>query len=660
MFEPTHRKIRGFALDPTFSTTLAYHLTNEVVYKVRWENDIQPGPIGEYLEVVDYDPMKQCMYEAANLNEAGVLNEQGYPLSEADPKFHQQQVYAVVMTTIETFEKALSRKIIFTKRDPNYNNGSSQFIKRLRIYPHALYQQNAYYSPDKIALLFGYFRAGGSWTANNIPNSTVFTCLSPDIVAHESTHAMLHSLLPFLNHDTNPDMLAFHEGFADIIALLQRFSFRSLVKQQITNSRGDLYSPANMLGSLGFQFGQATSSNRQALRSYLVQQDKQGNYSMVKSDPTKYQESDEAHDRGAILVAIVFDAFARLYNYNVADLLRLASNGSGILAPGAISPDLADRLSTEACSIASKLSLICIRALDYCPPTDMTFGDYLRALITADVEYNPDDHGGLRYALLEAFKAWGVLPVNLTTFSVQSLLWSKIDDYYANDTNSLPMVDALKSSFKFILDTQENNQLKRDPISLRQRLEIKNAIERILSENDRQNIFDATQVLGMQMHQLFDRKFGLYYKGMEKLLGMCFDPINYEWVDDETKQTVKLKAQARDKFQVYNCRPFIRGKADGTGSTKQILISFLQKVFVDLKGSLYEGYFDNDQYAFRGGATVVVDLATYDINYAIVKSVSSSNRLRNQLDYALAHQAANGNSALLMQGDEPFAALHLH
>ena len=33
------------------------------------------------------------------------------------------------------------------------------FVRKLRIYPHALREANAYYDPDKIALLFGYFRA---------------------------------------------------------------------------------------------------------------------------------------------------------------------------------------------------------------------------------------------------------------------------------------------------------------------------------------------------------------------------------------------------------------------------------------------------------------------------------------------------------------------
>ena len=38
--------------------------------------------------------------------------------------------------------------------------GLEPFVRRLRIYAHALRERNAYYSPDKKALLFGYFPAG--------------------------------------------------------------------------------------------------------------------------------------------------------------------------------------------------------------------------------------------------------------------------------------------------------------------------------------------------------------------------------------------------------------------------------------------------------------------------------------------------------------------
>ena len=40
--------------------------------------------------------------------------------------------------------------------------------------------------------------------------------------------------------------------------------------------------------------------------------------------------------------------------------------------------------------MAERLLTICIRALDYCPPTDITFGEYLRALVTADYDLKPD------------------------------------------------------------------------------------------------------------------------------------------------------------------------------------------------------------------------------------------------------------------------------
>lgn len=60
----------------------------------------------------------------------------------------------------------------------------------------------------------------------------------------------------------------------------------------------------------------------------------------VEPDPSKYHTLTDPHSRGGILVAAVFDAFTRLYRYRVADLMRLATNGSGILAQGEIHPDL--------------------------------------------------------------------------------------------------------------------------------------------------------------------------------------------------------------------------------------------------------------------------------------------------------------------------------
>ena len=205
---------------------------------------VQPGPCGEYIEVIDFDPPSGCWYEPVDLSDEAVASQQGLTPSEGNPQFHQQFVYAVAMKTIRHFERALGRKIVWyprlTRTTPARGRVQCRrdYVQRLRIYPHALRDANAYYDPDKTALLFGYFAAADQSQGANYPGGLVFTCLSPDIVAHETTHAILDSIHHRYIEDTNPDVAAFHEGFADIVALLQRFTFRELVEHQLYAAGG--------------------------------------------------------------------------------------------------------------------------------------------------------------------------------------------------------------------------------------------------------------------------------------------------------------------------------------------------------------------------------------------------------------------------------------
>ena len=116
-----------------------------------------------------------------------------------------------------------------------------------------------------------------------------------------------------------------------------------------------------------------------------------GEWKRTQPNPIAYEAATEPHDRGGILVAAVFDAFLAIYERRTADLLRLATSGSGILGPGAVHPDLVERLSDEAAKAAHHVLTMCIRALDYCPPVDITFGEYLRAIITGDYDLVEDD-----------------------------------------------------------------------------------------------------------------------------------------------------------------------------------------------------------------------------------------------------------------------------
>ena len=132
----------------------------------------------------------------------------------------------------------------------------------------------------------------------------------------------------------------------------------------------------------------------------------------------------EPHARGAILVAAVFDAFLGIYDTRTADLLRLATRRHRrAAARRACIPDLVGRLAAEAAKAAQHVLTMCIRALDYCPPVDITFGEFLRAVITADTDPVPDDDLHYRIAFVEAFRRRGIYPRDLRTLSPDSLLW---------------------------------------------------------------------------------------------------------------------------------------------------------------------------------------------------------------------------------------------
>ena len=131
----------------------------------------------------------------------------------------------------------------------------------------------------------------------------------------------------------------------------------------------------------------------------------------------------------------MFGAFLKVYRSRTVDLYRIASEGTGVLRAGDIPPDLSSRLAEEAARIAQTVLQMCIRAIDYCAPVGITFGDYLRAIVTADHDLNPDDVFGVRLAFVESFRQWGIHPEGMQSMSIESLLWP--DLAAARDVKSL-------------------------------------------------------------------------------------------------------------------------------------------------------------------------------------------------------------------------------
>jgi hypothetical protein len=426
--KPLYRPLRVFAFDPSRGVGASNFVTIDVPYEEQ-----KPGPCGQHIMVIDYDGSNDRYYAPLDLDDPVVMVSNGLDPSESDPHFHQQMVYAVVSEAIRRFEFALGRPVKWRFRtgardDPNR--------RKLRIFPHGMQAANAYYSRDLRALVFGYFQAVEADAGTNLPGQTVFTCLSHDIIVHETTHAILDSLREHFMDLTGPDTQAFHEAFADVIALFQHFTFKDALVDTIRRSGGLLHRrelrpvvppsggtaiqaerPAvNPLIGLAQQFGEAMGT-RQALRSAIGSE----------PDPKALEKATEPHTRGSILVAAVFDAFFTAYLGRVQDLLALGRS-AGWVAENQLHPDLAQRLAKEAAKTAAHFRNMCIRAMDYSPPLDMTFGDFLRALITADYELVPEDNHMYRAALIDAFRARGIVPEGVRSYSEQSLVWSRPDE----------------------------------------------------------------------------------------------------------------------------------------------------------------------------------------------------------------------------------------
>ena len=117
------------------------------------------------------------------------------------------------------------------------------------------------------------------------------------------------------NNPTNPDVYAFHEAFADIVAIFQRFTFPKVLEHQIALTKGDL-SKQNLLAQLAQQLGTSIGKYG-SLRNYLGQV-VNGQWIAHKPDPEEYRVEKESHARGSILVSAMFEAFLNVYKQNVS------------------------------------------------------------------------------------------------------------------------------------------------------------------------------------------------------------------------------------------------------------------------------------------------------------------------------------------------------
>jgi hypothetical protein len=353
-----------------------------------------------------------------------------------------------------------------------------------------------------------------------------------------------------------------------------------------------------------------------------------------------YRNTTEPHLRGALLVAAVFDAFLTIYRYRVADLLRIATGGTGRLPDGDIHPDLVKRLAEEAAKSARHVLTMCVRALDYVPPVDLTFGEYLRALITADYDLVLDDDRGYRVAVIDAFRSWGIYPPDVNVLDETALLWS--------------------------------------PPKMHERNTLRGILEKLTFSDwtiraDRRTVF-------LQMDEGVRVLRGWLYDHAGEVVGGDYEQFGL-MISGDGYQSIPRNRWGSPKFDIHSIRPCSRIGPDGQQRV-DLVAEFVQR---------RAGYFDpelqkevdrakepwlfseHDQgpgerrppppgepdFWFRGGCSVIIDRELGDIRYCVSKSVLNDERLERERQFAMG--GAMPSAAVTYFGSRhrnPFAMLH--
>jgi hypothetical protein len=447
---PNARTLTVIAQDPSVKFR-GKILTTELTVPAE---ELLAGPCGYRVNVIDYDASTGVLYKPmvygrpsnGRYEDPFARRENGRTSATArrrhdekllgDPRFHAQNVYAIVMRTLAQFEFALGRRCAW---------GSDGH--QLHIAPHAFADANAFYSREDRGIFFGYFMG-----RNGKP---IYTCLSHDVVAHETTHALLDGLRRRYMEPSTPDQAAFHEGFADVVALLSVFSLPDVVDAGLDLASGgrdnliasallerDVLKQSVLLG-LAEEMGAELSVVRgDALRRSIA---------LAPGKPyMSMSEFQEPHRRGELLVAAVLNAFLDVW------LARLAKIGP-------ISRGKKDRsiVRDEGARVAGHLLTMSIRALDYCPPTDLTFSDYLSALLTIDREVVPDDDAyGYRKRLLKNFNDYDIQQAGETDVDGT---WKRCDVeliYSRNHYDS--MLRDREEVFRFIWENRKTLKIDED------------------------------------------------------------------------------------------------------------------------------------------------------------------------------------------------------
>jgi hypothetical protein len=272
--------------------------------------------------------------------------------------------------------------------------------------------------------------------------------------------------------------------------------------------------------------------------------------------------------------------------------------------------------------VAADVLRICIRALDYCPPMDVTFGDYLRAIVTADSDLVPDDRVGYRIAFIEAFRRRGIYPRSVRTLSVESLRWPS-----AFRGRSPQEVETLGKSLKHHLSGLLQYAQSR-------------------ADYAKQSSEAAKRV----------------HKGIKESFANPASPLaGFITLEKGSKlEGITFGADGIPNFEIHSVRPAERVGPSGE-RVDQVVVVITQKRTVPIDSNSATS--ESEHFEFRGGATLIFDLATGELVYVIGKSILDEQRLAAQRAFIATGRLSDPSNTYAAPSvgrrlAEPFALLH--
>jgi hypothetical protein len=342
----------------------------------RDEDFFLDGPVSRRVAVLDFDA-DGSVRPGARFVAPGKRKLGSYecPAEEGiyGRSFQQVNAFATVLRTMYMYEEpdALGRRLTWSFGAP-----------QLLVVPRAGEMANAFYERESHSLqLFHISRSG---------KPPACACLSRDIIAHETGHAILDGIAPDLYSSLTPQSLALHEAIADLTALLM--SFRSgKLRQAVLKATNGSIADSTAFATVAPEFGMARDPTGAAryLRSLLNQKTlDRSDTSLDENGVPNRVNRYEPHSLSEALSGALYTVMVKIHGALTTDF---SGSGKALFVGG------------------ERFKRMILRALDYLPPGEVSFGDYGRAILASDQAAHPKD-GQERQWICEEFLRRALVP----------------------------------------------------------------------------------------------------------------------------------------------------------------------------------------------------------------------------------------------------------